>query len=145
MTNDQEEKIRLRGHHIKILWFYKRPELFDLSDDEYVERFNRECPDWKGFYSDEHLLKMRDMFRKFLENPTLKFEYIEGLDSICGMCDHEKECGDPEHIYHKMANQLDQMVAADIPEMQVGHDYDTNDILDICRKKGWLEEQTPKT
>jgi hypothetical protein len=140
MTDDQqEEKIRLRGHHIKILLFYKSPELFDLSDDEYLATWNREYPDWQDFYSDENILKVRDMFRKFLENPTLKFEYVDGLDSICGMCDHEKECGDPKHPYYKMANWLDQKVATDVPEMQVGHDYDANNILDLCRKKGWLE------
>lgn len=143
MTNDQQEdKIRLRMHNIKILWFYKSPELFDLSDDEYVAMYNRAHPDWQDFYSDEHILKVRDMFRKLLENPTLKFECVEDLDSICGMCDHEKECGDPEHPYYKEANRLDQKVATDVPEMQVGHDYDANYILDLCRKKGLLEESS---
>jgi hypothetical protein len=137
--NSQEEKIRLRGHHIKILWFYKSPELFDLSDDEYLATWNREHPDWQDFYSDEHILKERDMSRKLLENPTLKFEYVAGLDSLCGMCGYKKECSDPEHPYYNMANGLDQKVATDVPEMQVGHDYDANDILDLCRKKGLLK------
>lgn len=135
-----KEEIKLRAHHIgKIKCYHDNPEVFGLSDEEFIAQEREGIPDSypADFYSDEWILHMRDTVKGLLENPDLKFTYVDGLDSLCRECKHDHECGNPEHMFYAHVNKFDEQYAP--PEMKVGQEYDAKYVLDLCKRMGWLE------
>jgi hypothetical protein len=136
--------IRLRAHHIgKIAQYHLSPELLEMSNAKFlaemheVMRKNPHYPD--DFYSDEWFLGMRDIFKKLMNDPTIKFKYVTGPDSLCTLCHHRKECTKINHEYHKIANRHDANEAKEHPELKRGRSYDINFMLQIYKKKGWIK------
>jgi hypothetical protein len=135
--------IRLRAHHIgKIAQYHLSPKVFELSDVEYLTQVKNEVKEAgypEGFYSDEWFLGMREIFKKMLDDPTIKFEYVTGSDSLCTLCHHRKECIDINHKYHEVANRHDANEGDKHSELNKGRSYGVKFIIKLYKKKGWIK------
>ena len=136
--------IRLRPHHVgKIAQYHLSPKVFEISDAKYLAEMHevmKTLPTYPNdFYSDEFFLGMREVFRKLMQDPTIKFEYVTGSDSLCTLCHHRTECIDVNHEFHQVANRHDANEAVEHPELKKGRSYAVNFILRLYKKKGWLK------
>jgi len=135
--------IRLRPHHVgKILGYHLSPAVFELSNAEYLVQVKNEVKEAgypEGFYSDDFFLGMREIFKKLFDDPTIKFEYVTGSDSLCTLCHHRKKCIDVNHEYHQIANKHDAREAVEHSDLKKSRSYGVKFILRIYKKKGWLK------
>jgi hypothetical protein len=131
--------IRLRAHHIgKIEQYHLSPGVLELSDKNYLAEMHKMMKRLEhyddDFYSDEWFLGMRDIFKKLMQDPTIKIEYVTGPDSLCTLCHHGKECVDVNHEYHKVAMWHDANEAAKFPQLKKGRAYSVESIIRLFLK-----------
>ena len=98
-NKSKQYDIELRPHHILTYPNYANP------DTNYSAEFRKV----KGnFHSDKLVKHWIKIIRSLHENPSLKFKYVRGIDSICKKCEHRKDCSNPKHINYKIVKDADQ-------------------------------------
>ena len=124
-NKSKEYDIELRPHHVLTYSNYANP------DTNYFVEFRK----IKGkFHSDKLVKHWIKIIRSLHENPSLKFKYVLGMDSICKKCEHRKDCHNPNHKYYKIVKDADQNAIKKMPELKFGEVYDGKFLKKLFKK-----------
>jgi len=133
----KEFDLELRPHHVQgYLTHEAQPDLYYLSDEEYIALFRKEKGD---FHSNELILYWRDTIKRLHENPSLRFKFVLGEDSVCKKCDIKEKCRDKKHEFHKIVQKADMDAINIMPELKPRKIYDGHYLKKLFKKKGWLK------
>ena len=123
--------IRLRGHHLKGLYFFLK------NEDEY-HKLSKEDVE-KGLVFHE---KSTRIYRRLSRHPDLKVKIVNGIDSNCGFCPVK-----PEIKYDCTDSNISDIIWEKGYGLYPGHEpYASSDVIrvirDFGRKTGF---ETPET
>ncbi|GBE20103.1 MAG TPA: DUF1284 domain-containing protein [Candidatus Pacearchaeota archaeon] len=123
-------EIELRPHHVlRYINYIKNPKANHFAEFRKI----------KGdFHSDKLVKHWINTLKSLFENPKLRFKYVQGIDSICKKCEHNKECHDKDHEYYKIVKKADKDAIKNILELEFGKVYTAKFLWELFRRKGWL-------
>jgi hypothetical protein len=118
--------IKLRPHNVIAYPNYANPNI------DYFAYFRK----LKGkFHSDKLVKHWIKIIRSLHENPSLKFKYVKGVDSVCEKCEHKKDCNDSKHVNYKTVQDADAGAMKKMPELRFGKIYDGKFLKKYFKKK----------
>ena len=104
--------IKLRPHHVKAFLNFESKKLFLLSDEEYLNKFQKKN---EGYHNVKFILFWKKFLQNLHINSELIFLYTNNYDTICDSCDIKNECNVEATELHELVYSLDQKALEELP------------------------------
>lgn len=98
------KNIILRPHHVRAFIKFKKLELYNLSENNYIIRFQEKN---KWYHNDEFVKFWRNFLLNLYNNKDITFLYKNDFDEVCKKCDIKNECENKGSKLNLLVEKLD--------------------------------------